>query len=111
MSPIINPNIKFSWFRMSTGPPPGANLNESDNRENFESQVQLVEEAHSAWFAPTVDDIGCIICAQCEDNFDQGCSRYVEVKFLQKYIHYSKVSDCLSSVRSHQSRFVIEYVG
>ena len=39
----------------------------------------MIEEVRNAWYAPTVDDIGCIICAQCEDNFDQGFSRYVEV--------------------------------
>lgn len=44
-----------------------------------ESNVQMIEEVRNAWYAPTVDDIGCIICAQCEDNFDQGFSRYVEV--------------------------------
>ena len=62
LSPIINPGIKFTWFRMSGG-----------------DQIDQVEESLRAWYPPTVDDIGCMICAQCEDNFDQGCSRYVEV--------------------------------
>jgi hypothetical protein len=41
--------------------------------------IDPVEESFKAWYAPTVDDIGCKICVQCEDNFDQGCSRYLEV--------------------------------
>ncbi len=62
LSPIINPGVKFTWFRMSGG-----------------DQIDQVEESMKAWYPPTVDDIGSIICAQCEDNYDQGCSKYVEV--------------------------------
>ena len=61
LSPVISPGIKFRWFRMK------------------DDQVEPVEESFKAWYAPTVDDIGCMICVQCEDNFDQGCSRYLEV--------------------------------
>jgi hypothetical protein len=64
-SPIINPGIKFTWFRMSG-----------------DDQVDQVDESFKAWYAPTVDDIGSVICAQCEDNFDQGCSRYNEVSYI-----------------------------
>jgi hypothetical protein len=62
MAPISNPGIKFSWFRMSGS-----------------DQVTIVDESERAWYPPTVDDIGCILCAQCEDVFEQGLSRYVEV--------------------------------
>ena len=62
LSPIINSGIKFTWYRMSG-----------------EDKIDPIEGSYRAWYAPTVDDIGCIICAQCEDNFDQGCSRYNEV--------------------------------
>ena len=62
-SPILNPGIRFTWFRMSG-----------------EDRIDQVDESSRAWYAPTVDDIGCVICAQCEDNFEQGCSRYNEVR-------------------------------
>lgn len=62
-SPILNPGIKFTWFRMSG-----------------EDRIDQVDDTSSKpWYAPTVDDIGTVICAQCEDNFSQGCSRYTEV--------------------------------
>lgn len=61
LSPIMSPGIKFTWFRMSG-----------------EDTVDQIEESNRAWYAPSADDIGCMICVQCEDNFDQGCSRYLE---------------------------------
>eukprot|EP01038_Epipyxis_sp_PR26KG_P008432 gene8432-11408_t len=60
-APLIHPGIKFTWYRMTD-----------------EDKVLQLEESSRAWYAPTVDDIGSMICAQCEDNFEQGCSRYVE---------------------------------
>ena len=75
-APIINPGIKFTWFRMSG-----------------EDQVDTVDESIRAWYAPTVDDIGCVICAQCEDNFDQGCSRYNEVNLFAKYLFLCAVTN------------------
>lgn len=62
-TPIMNSGIKFTWFRMSG-----------------EDQIDQLEESAKAWYAPTVDDIGSVICLQCEDNFFQGCSRYIEVR-------------------------------
>lgn len=62
-APIINPGIRFTWFRMSG-----------------EDRVDQVDESTKAWYAPSVDDIGAVICAQCEDNYYQGCSRYIEVR-------------------------------
>lgn len=65
-SPILNPGIKFTWFRMSG-----------------EDKIDQVDDTSpKPWYAPTVDDIGTVICAQCEDNFYQGCSRYTEVGLL-----------------------------
>lgn len=61
LSPVINQGLKFTWFRMSR-----------------DDHLEAVEESIRSWYAPTVDDIGCVICAQCQDNFDQGCSRYLE---------------------------------
>eukprot|EP01039_Chlorochromonas_danica_P006982 gene6982-7724_t len=61
MSPVMHPGIRFTWFRMSG-----------------EDRVDQVDESSKAWYAPTLDDIGCVICVQCEDNFEQGCSRYLE---------------------------------
>ena len=61
LSPILCSGIKFTWFRMN-----------GDN-------VVALGETTKSWYPPTVDDIGCMICVQCEDVFEQGCSRYVEV--------------------------------
>lgn len=61
LSPISNPGIRFTWFRMSG-----------------EERVDQVAEGCKAWYPPTADDIGCVICVQCEDGFEQGCSRYLE---------------------------------
>ncbi|KAJ1443510.1 hypothetical protein B484DRAFT_292351 [Ochromonadaceae sp. CCMP2298] len=63
LSPIMHPGLRFTWFRMSG-----------------DANVVQVDESHRGWYAPTVDDIGCVICSQCEDNFDQGLSRYSEVR-------------------------------
>ncbi len=63
--PVINPGIRFTWFRMSG-----------------EDRVEQVDESTKPWYAPTVDDVGAVICAQCEDNYYQGCSRYIEVYLL-----------------------------
>jgi hypothetical protein len=60
-APITHPGLRFTWFRMSG-----------------DANVTQVDESHRGWYAPTVDDIGCVICAQCEDNFEQGLSRYSE---------------------------------
>lgn len=62
-SPVIHPGLKFTWFRM-----------------RGEDQVDQVEESSKAWYAPSVDDIGCTICVQCEDSYGQGLSRYLEVR-------------------------------
>lgn len=64
-SPVIHPGLKFTWFRM-----------------RGQDHIDQVEESQRAWYAPSVDDIGCTICVQCEDNFDQGLSRYLEVSFI-----------------------------
>ncbi len=66
MSPIVHSGVKFRWYRLPQG----------DGRV-----IEPIEESQKAWYAPTVDDIGCVICVQCEDNFDQGCSKYLEVSF------------------------------
>lgn len=68
MSPIVHPGVKFRWFRLP---------------QIEGSAMELVEESQKAWYAPTVDDIGCMICVQCEDNFDQGCSKYLEVRLFE----------------------------
>lgn len=62
LAPIIDVGIRFKWFRMSS-----------------EGHFDELEESHKAWYPPTADDIGCMICAQCEDSYGQGLSRYVEV--------------------------------
>lgn len=64
-APIMSSGIKFTWFRMSG-----------------EDRIDQLAESTKAWYAPTVDDIGSVICLQCEDSFFQGCSRYIEVGYL-----------------------------
>lgn len=77
-SPILNSGIKFTWFRMSG-----------------EDKIDQVDDTSSKpWYAPTVDDIGTVICAQCEDTFYQGCSRYTEVtmrchKFFFTFFYFN----------------------
>lgn len=61
-APIMNSGVKFTWFRMCG-----------------EDQVDQVDESTRAWYAPTVDDVGATICVQCEDSYDQGLSKYLEV--------------------------------
>lgn len=41
-------------------------------------QFKQIDESPRAWYPPTADDIGKKICANCEDNFDQGYCRYSE---------------------------------
>src|SRR5262249_22642665 len=61
-APILNAGIKFSWFRMGG-----------------DDKIDQLQESYRAWYPPSLDDIGHLICAQCEDNFGQGCSKYLEV--------------------------------
>lgn len=92
-APIMNNGIKFTWYRMSG-----------------EDRIDQLEESAKAWYAPTVDDIGSVICLQCEDNFYQGCSRYIEVGvncgICSMLPLYSKSYVAFySTVRPHKSRF------
>lgn len=66
MAPLLSPGLKFTWYRLGNG----------------QQQFYQVDESTRAWYSPTFDDIGCKICAQCEDNFDQGFSRYIEVNLI-----------------------------
>jgi hypothetical protein len=73
LSPLIDPNVKFKWYRMG-----GSNGD----------QFHQIDESPRGWYPPTADDIGKKICAQCEDNFDQGYCRYAEVgRYIYTYIH------------------------
>lgn len=87
-SPVIHPGLKFTWFRM-----------------RGQDHIDQVEESQRAWYAPSVDDIGCTICVQCEDNFDQGLSRYLEVILLTILLffdiyHLRLVANDLASPRN-----------
>lgn len=62
MSPILSPGIKFTWFRMKG-----------------EESVDHIEESSRSWYSPSIEDIGAMICVQCEDNYGQGYSKYLEV--------------------------------
>ena len=72
LSPIMNPGIKFTWFRMTPEREDGSGG----------GGIEQVLESLDAWYAPTVDDVGCMICAQVEDNYEQGYSRYYEVRSM-----------------------------
>lgn len=65
LAPIVYKGIKFTWYRLG-----------DDN------QFTTVDDSSRSWYAPTVDDIGCKICVQCEDNYQEGFSRYVECEPL-----------------------------
>jgi hypothetical protein len=67
LAPILNPGVKFSWYRMCG------------------DEVEALEDYTKGWYAPTIEDIGHVLCLQCEDNFDQGCSRYLEVALPLNY--------------------------
>jgi hypothetical protein len=71
MSPIIHPGIKFTWFRMK----------HSYGMDENDAVVEQIEETNNSWYSPSIDDIGAMICVQCEDNYDQGLSKYLEVGF------------------------------
>lgn len=67
LSPILHNGIKFTWYRQTW-----------KNNQFF-----TVDETLKSWYAPTVDDIGCKICVQVEDNYQNGFSRFVECDPLQ----------------------------
>jgi hypothetical protein len=69
LAPLNNPGLKFRFYKMSS----------MSSQEQFEQ----VDESQRAWYAPTIDDIGSKICIQCEDNFDQGFSRYLESTVIE----------------------------
>ena len=64
LSPLNDAGIKFKWYRMGGG----------ENNDQFKQ----IDESPRAWYPPSADDIGKKICANCEDNFDQGYCRYAE---------------------------------
>ena len=66
LSPLGNSGLKFHWYKMV---------------DKTKDSFTAVDESSRAWYAPTSDDIGCKICVQCEDIYDQGMSRYLEVSF------------------------------
>lgn len=76
MSPILNPGIKFTWYRMKLDHSPQG---EGATKSSGGGTEQIDENNKTCWYAPSIDDIGCMICVQCEDNYDQGCSKYLEV--------------------------------
>eukprot|EP01035_Chromulina_nebulosa_P021107 gene21107-27349_t len=63
LAPLTHEGIRFTWYRLGN---------------NTGDQFYTVDESSKAWYAPTIDDIGCKICVQCEDSYQQGFSRYVE---------------------------------
>lgn len=70
MSPILHPGIKFTWYRMKIDKVTHKAGGSMDN----------IDDSHkTCWYAPSIDDLGCMICVQCEDNFEQGCAKYLEV--------------------------------
>jgi hypothetical protein len=79
MSPIIHPGIKFTWFRMK----------HSYGMDENDAVVEQIEETNKSWYSPSIDDIGAMICVQCEDNYDQGLSKYLEVRFRLLFLSFS----------------------
>jgi hypothetical protein len=62
LSPLSDPDIKYKWYRM----------------DKQQDQFLQIDQGPRAWYPPTADDIGKVICAQCEDVFEQGYCRYAE---------------------------------
>jgi hypothetical protein len=70
MSPILHPGIKFTWYRMK--------IDKTTHKAG--GSMDNIDDSHkTCWYAPSIDDLGCMICVQCEDNFEQGCAKYLEV--------------------------------
>lgn len=65
MAPLSYQGLKFKWYRL-----------------DLNDQLIELENSYHAWYAPSADDIGCKICVHCEDDFDQGYTRYVEVLLI-----------------------------
>ena len=63
LSPLTDADVKFKWYRM----------------DKAQDQFLQIDQGSRAWYPPTADDIGKLICAQCEDGFEQGFCRYAEV--------------------------------
>lgn len=53
--------VKFSWFRVKG------------------EERTLISDSSKAFYLPSIDDVGFKICVQCDDDFDQGLSRHLEV--------------------------------
>src|SRR3546814_16127061 len=52
----------------------------------------------SYFYHPCADDIGCRICVQCTDAFDQGYSRYAETECI---VASAKLKDAVERHLSH----------
>lgn len=60
--------ISFSWYRMR-------------EYQGILERVR-VDQLHSTFYLPTIDDVGYKICAEFEDDYEQGLSRHLEVNHL-----------------------------
>ena len=68
--------ISFSWFRIR-------------ELQGIVERVRI-DQLPSTFYLPTIDDVGYKICAQFEDDYEQGLSRHLEVNpFLSVLHHFS----------------------
>ena len=71
--------ISFSWFRII-------------EREGILERVRI-DQLPSTFYLPTIDDVGYKICAQFEDDYEQGLSRHLEV--ISRTFSFSSTSQHL----------------
>lgn len=64
LSPLTNAGISFRWFRVHG------------------DTMLTLDRSSRPFYAPTADDINTKIFVQCEDIFDQGCSKYLETTLI-----------------------------
>ena len=57
--------ISFGWYRIT-----------NSNGNHVRTQINNIS---GTYYLPTIDDIGSQICAQFEDDYEQGLSRQLEV--------------------------------
>ena len=62
LSPLTNDGVSYRWFKQ------GAN-----------NETIVLDQSGRSWYAPTIDDVDAKIFVQAEDNYNQGCSKYLEV--------------------------------
>jgi len=94
MSPIMSPGIKFTWFRM-----------------RGEESVEQIEETTKSWYSPSIEDIGAMICVQCEDSYEQGFSKYLECGPLKADPLLKSLTETAVNSGSYEAKEIFVSIG